>query len=803
MVRTESASTFVTILTLAVAIAANTTIFAVGNALLFKRTPGVAEPQQLVNIGRTVRGSGFDSLSYPDVIDYRNRNSVFSDLAAYSMGETELGLRGGNASERVSALLVTDNLFGVLGTTPALGRFFDAADNTVSSPPAAVISYGLWKSQFGGSDSVLGRQIPLNGQSVTIVGVAQEGAHGPDLRQVDVFLPLAMRNVVTRATAGFDLMQARSAVWLEGVARLKPSTSIEQANSDMSVIAGQLQAAYPETNRNRGVTVIPYFPIPGQHRPAQLFLTLLLSIVALVLLIACANVAGIGLARASARKREVALRFALGAGRVHILSQLLLETLVTFSIAGAMGLVTASWVASLLSKFKTDSPVAVAVDLSLDGRVALFTFVLTLVAALAAGLGPALTASHTDVGLALKEESMSLTGRRSRLRRALVVAQVSLSLVLLVTGGLFARTLLQTDLTRPGFNPDRVQVVSLDFMMAGYDEAQGGRFAQTLLGRLRSLPGVESASLAHDLPLDMGAFSMGGINVDGHQPPSPFLTFAADWNIVSPGYFRTLELPLLRGRDFTDDNRAGTPSVAIINKTMADQFWPGEDPIGKRFYRGLVTEGDILEVIGVAADTQNRVVGDRPNPFVYVPLSQVYNSRQFLVLRTAGRADVIPQVRGLLRELNSNLPIVSVRTMDQVIEFSMVPQRAAAFIIGGMGLVGLLLASIGIYGICSQSVNSRTREIGIRVALGARRTGVLGLILREGLLLSVAGLALGLIGAALVGQVIRAYLYSVGPTDLVAFSVATLTLVAAALIASFLPARRATKVDPMTALRHN
>jgi len=591
-------------------------------------------------------------------------------------------------------------------------------------------------------------------------------------------------------------------MWLEGVARLKPGISIDRAAAEIRVIASQLESAYPDSNRNRGASVVRYFPVPGQQGPVQLFLTMLLAIVALVLVIASANIAGLGLARATARKREVALRLALGAGRKRIIGQLLAETFVLFAISGTLGLLMAWWITDLIYRFRGELPFLIAIDLSPDLAVVLFTLGATFAAAVLSGLTPAISVAQTDLNLAIKEDAPTATSRRSRLRSGLVLAQVCLSLVLLVTAGLFLRTLSQADLRNPGFDPTNVEVVAIDFNMAGYEENQGRLFAEDLLARVRSLPGVVAASLAHDLPLNMGAFGIGPVNIDGHQPPPGAPGFGAEWNIIAPGFFQSIQLPLLQGRDFMETDRAGTPQVAIINQTMARRFWPNENPIGKRFYRGSVSEGEILEVVGVAGDTQNRTLGDRPIPFVYVPLNQIYNSSLSLVVRSTSGADVIPSVRATLGEMNPNLPIISVRSMNQVIGFSLLPQRAAAFIVGVMGLMGLLLASIGIYGVTAQTVTSRTREIGIRIALGAGTPNILRTMLREGFLLAIVGLGIGFIGAAVVGQVIRGYLYSIGPLDLIAFAGATTTLVAAVLVATYLPARRATKVDPMVALRH-
>jgi predicted permease len=551
--------------------------------------------------------------------------------------------------------------------------------------------------------------------------------------------------------------------------------------------------------------VQPYSRLPEGRGAVAVFLSMLMGVVALLLVIACANVAGIGLARAAARKREIAVRFALGASRGRVIRQLVTETLTVFAIAAGIGVIMSQCFIMLLDRlrFQIPFPVVPVIDLSTDYRVVFFNVSLTAVAAIISGLTPALYGTGPDVATAMKEDSMASTYRRSRLRSGLVVAQVALSFVLLFGGGLFLRTLVRVATTDLGFDPTNVQVVSLDFSLAGIPPAEAKQLERELLVRVSSLPEVESASLALDLPMDLNAVGLGGISVIGHEPPRGQQAFPALWNVVSPGYFKTLKIPLLRGRDFNEMDREGSPSVAIINETMAAQFWSGLDAVGRTFYRrgGPSEESRVVQVIGVVKNVNTRGINEEPAPFIHVPYAQDYRSGHELILRPAPGADIVPAVRQLVRELNPNLPIITFRSMDNIVGFGLLPQRLAAWVAGVMGLVGVILAGLGIYGVTSFAVSSRTREIGIRLAVGAKPGRILALIAREGMMLAGVGLGLGMVAAVGLAQAIRTFVY-VSPTDIITFGAVAMTMAAAALVASYLPSRRATRIDPVVALRH-
>lgn len=799
MFRQEFGLTVITVLTLALAIGTNTAIFGVVNALLFKAPAGIDKPGELLTLSRTSRGRFGGSVSYPNYIHYRNQNEVFSAVAAFSNGIRSFGLQTPAGAEQVPALLVSGNYFDVLGIKPHIGRFFSLADEQAGGPGMAVVSHRLWASRFGGDAGLAGKSIVLNGNQVPVAGVTPEGFHGADIRSIDIWIPVSSN--LTDSAAFLK----QSAGWLTVVARLKPAVTRQQAQAKLDLVSQQLAEAEPDTNRNVGVVALPLRLFPaGTRAPLQAFLSVLMAAATLVLVIACANIAGIGLARATARKREIAVRLALGASRSRVIRQLVIETSALFAIAAGVGVIMAQWLEVLLDhlRLQVPFPIAPVIDVTTDFRVVVFTVAVTALAALISGLTPALHGTYTDVSTAMKDDSIAATYRRSRLRGGLVIVQVALSFVLLFGGGLFLRTLMRIADADLGFDPSDVQIASLDFTLGGIPQAEGEQLERDLLDRVSSLRGIESASFALDLPMDLNAVGLGGISVIGHEPPRGLPAFPALWNVVSPGYFKTLKIPLLRGRDFNETDRESSRAVAIINETMAAQFWSGQDAVGQIFYRrGPIEEGRPVQVIGVAKNVNTRGINEELAPFIYVPYAQDYRSEHQLVMRTVPGTDVFPTVRRLVRETNPNLPIITFRSMDEVVGFGLLPQRLAAWVAGVMGLVGALLAALGIYGVTSFAVSSRTREIGIRVALGAEPGRVLTLIVREGMVLAAAGFGLGSVAALGMAQMIRAFIY-VSPTDAVTFGAAALAMAATALLASYLPGRRAIKVDPMVALRH-
>ncbi|MEP6914813.1 MAG: ABC transporter permease, partial [Acidobacteriota bacterium] len=725
-------------LSLAIGIGANATIFSVVNALLLRPLPGLARPEQLVDVGRTQDGHGFDTVSYPNYADLRERATTLAGIYAYNVGPQPMSLATSGEAERVYGGVVTPNYFGVLGTKPAAGRLFTEADGHDVPHAVAVLSHELWQRRFAGSPGIVGQTISLNGQPFMVVGVAPAGFHGTTLLKSDLWVPISMvREAMPHL--GKDAMNQRGAVWLFMGARLKEGVSTARANAELQAIGAALEREHPAENRGKNFTVAKSEIFPGETSAIAGFLGFLMVIVGLVLLVACVNVAGMLLARSVARRREIAVRLAIGAGRSRLVRQLLTETAILFAIGGTAGILLTQWLTMLLLGVLPEIPVPIGVRIETDWRVVGFGVVLSLGAALLSGLAPALQASRADLVPALKTERLDGGLSRLRLRNAFVVAQVTMSLVLVIVGGLFLRALQHAAEISPGFNVSRVDVVSIDLSLAGYGAETAAPFMRELLARTRTLPGVESASAAVDLPLDGGRMGMGGLTVPGKRPPVGD-AFDPDWNVSAPGLFRTLELALLRGRDFTEADTAASTPVAIINQALATQIWPGEDPIGRQMVMSAPdSQGTTLTVVGVAADARVISLTGPVAPYIYVPLAQHYLSRVAIFIRTTDGRSSIPQVRGLIRSLNPGLPISEAMTLADVTAVGLVPQRVAAALAGSLGLVGLLLAAIGIHGVTSYAVSRRTREIGIRIALGADRVTVVRLVLGQGLALAGMG----------------------------------------------------------------
>jgi predicted permease len=798
VIRTNPAFSLVTILTLGLAIGANTTIFSLANGLLFKRQPGIGHPEALVDVGRTMRGQGFDTLSYPNYKDYASHTEVFSGLAASTGEPTAMSLRDAGSAESIYGSVVTANYFDVLQVKPTLGRFFLPEDDTPGTA-TVVLSSEFWNGRFGRNPSIIGREIVINGHKFTVIGVAAEGFHGANLIKAGLWVPMGAQSMVM-PNASLD---SRGSQWLVSFGRLRPDVSLGQAQGAMSVVAQELQRTFPDTNREQGIAIAGFHGLPPEIvTAATAFMALLMAIVAIILAIACANVAGIALARSTGRQREMAVRLALGAGRGRLIRQVMSETLILFLIAAAVGMLFTSAMTQFILSYQAELPFPLVFDLSPDYRVVAFTLVVTLFAALLSGLGPALQSTRTDVLGGLKEESGGTAYRRLRLRNALVVAQIAMSLLLLIASGLFVRALSSVQALNPGFDTNDVQVVNVNLFLAGYTEQSGPAFDRDLLEHVSALPGVESASLAVDLPLDGTNFGYGGIRIPERQPEPPYRYFNADWNVVAPGYFKTMRIDLLKGRDFRAGDSEGAPRVAIINEALAQMLWPGEEALGKILYNGEIATTAPIEVIGVSKNIKDKSLGGETEPFIYAPLAQFYVPRQMIVLRTASPSTALPALRAAVRELNPNLPIVNVRSLRDVTALGLLPQRLAVWVAGTMGIVGMLLAALGIYGVTAYNVGRRTREIGIRVALGARPASVLRLVLREGLRLTGIGLTIGFVAAIGLTWLLKSLLFGIAPTNALTFIGTSAALLLITLLASYVPARRAVRVDPMIALRH-
>jgi predicted permease len=788
-------------LSLAIGIAANTTIFSLVDALLVRPLPGLTRADRLVDIGRTQNGRGFDTTNYPNYLDVRARATTLEGVYAYRIEPMPMSLTTPDGADRIYASMVTGNYFHVLGTSAQIGRLFTDADDTAGRNGVTVLSDRLWRSRFGADPHVLGRVLTITGKPYAVIGVAPRGFQGTTLLQSDVWLPLS--NHPSRAIGSADMFTSRAVTWLMMGGRLKPGVGLAQANAELRTIGDELRREFPKENEGRSFTVAASSVIPGRISIVGSFLAILMAIVALVMLTVCVNLAGMLLARAAARRREIAVRLAIGAGRARLVRQMITETAVLFAAGCAAGLVVTDWLTDVLLSFLPDLPLPLGVKIGVDWRVATFAIGISLAAAVLCGLVPAIQASRSSLVPSLKAQGFDAGRARFRARNVFLVSQVTLALLLVIAAGLFLRALDRAVNIAPGFDQANVDVVSLDLSLAGFKEADGRVFARDLLERTRALPGVRTAALTVDLPLDGSRTSFGDLRLPGaprveHRRD----TAPVDWNLVSPGFFSTMGVTLERGRDFTDADTASAPRVAIVNEALARHLFGAADPLGRRFNvdSPASSKPDTYVIVGVAADARFVDLNGPVEPYVYVPFAQVYEPHVSLAVKTTG-GTAVAEIRRLVHQLNPNLPVTTAMTLSDVTAIGLVPQRLAAVISGTLGLVGLLLAALGIFGVTSLAASSRTREIGVRMALGADRRTVLRLVLRQGLVLALIGVAFGLAAGAAASQVLRRLLYGVSALDPIAFGGAALLFMLVAAAASYVPARRATRVDPMVALR--
>ena len=790
----------VAVLTLALGIGANTAIFSLANALLFRPPQGVYKAEDVIQLGRTLNGSDFSTFSYPDYVDCRNQNTSFVELAAYR--QTGLYLTTGGTPERLTGMLVSGNYFKALGTRADAGRTFTPEDDNgvPGANPVAVISHGLWERRFGSDPNIVGRVIDLNNFPFTIVGVMQNGFTGISVgEETDIWLPLTM---YSQADPAFHQkrLEARHITWLGVLGRLKTGVTIQQAQADMTIIARRLEQTYPNTNRGLGITLVTGLGLqPVRRDQARSTMSILLAIAGLVLLIVCANVANLMLARGAARRKEITIRLALGAGRVRLIRQLLTEALLISIFGGVLGIILAFASRKLLLTSDLLTGVRLSLeDLRFDGRVLGFALLVSLATGFIFGVIPALDASKLQLQSMLKDRSVSGL-QRSRFRGLLVVGQVALSVVVLICAGLFVRTLRNTQSVDPGFDVDKMLVMSIDVGRSGYSEEKGRLFYQQVIGRVRAMPGVSAASLAISTPFS-GSWR-NGFHVEGQATTGDL---ACDYNVVAPRYFESTGIALLKGRDFTEQDGLTSPTVVIVNEEFVRRMFPGENPIGKRLAIPW-HEGDntYSEIIGVAKNVKYEKLTESPRMYFYVPFQQHYQSGAALLVRSRGD-DPSALTAAVAREaqsLDKNLPVFSVRMLADRLRDSLAPQRSAAMMLGIFGLLALALASIGLYGVLAFSVGQRQHEIGIRMALGAQAGDLLVLVIKQGMLLTGIGLALGLSAAFLCTRLIANQLYGVSPIDPITLGVTSSMLGVVALLACYLPARRATKVDPLVALR--
>jgi putative ABC transport system permease protein len=803
LLRRNPLFTLIATLSLAVGIGANTVVFTIANGLLRFAPAAVADPARLVDIGRSFTGIpiGFNPGSYPDYLDIRRRTTTLDHVYAHLLFPQSMSLATPTGSEPVLGEIVTTNYFAALGTRPGIGRLFlpDERDQQGASP-VVVLSHRFWTRQFNADPGVVGRTLRLNRYPLTVVGVAPDGFHGTTIGAVDLWVPMSMVTLVTSAPAG--ALEARNAAWVVMGARLRPGATVEKAAAELDVIDRALREEFPSELRPRPFRLSPGSPMADKMPAAVAALVVLGAIVSTILVIACANLAGLLLARAAGRRREMALRLAIGAGRGRLIKQLLTETLILFALGAASGVLLARVVTGLMAPWLPTLPVPLQISLALDWRVVCFACGLSLLAALLSGLAPALHASRADVSTVLKDEASGVSGR-SRMRNAFVVAQVSLSLLLVVVGGLFARALQQPGSSGAGFDSRGVEVVRFDLSALGYTATTGPGFARQVLDRIRRLPGVEAASMTRSLPLASEGLGF-GVSLPG-ATPSPGRSSAevtGSGNIVEPGYFAALRIPLVAGRDFTDKDGPGAPQVAIVGEATARRFWPARSAIGQSLVvTGPGMTATAVQVVGVARDVQYRSLDFGTVPFVYIPHRQHYQPESTLVVRSSDGRSAAGEVRRLLASTNAALALVSVRSLEETLAAGLMPQRVGALVAGGLGVVGVLLAAIGLYGVTAYTVARRTREIAIRVALGAQRAQIVALTLRQAFVIAAVGSAVGLPLAAIAGRVLSILLVGVSPIDPTTFLAGVLLLGTVSLAASYGAVHRALRIEASDALK--
>ena len=786
----------VAVVTLALGVGANSAIFSVVDASLLRPLP-FKDPARLVHLWETNPQKEFDrrEASYPDFLDWRREGAEFESVAGFT--PTFFTLAGGEGPERVQGAAVTSNFFDTLGVAPLRGRAFVEGDEAAGGPCVVLLSHKLWQRRYGGDEHIVGQSVATGGGSCTIAGVLSASFSFASLGDAEMWTTL---QVSPQQAA------ARYWHWVQVVARLKPGASLQTARAQMQTVAARIASDDPQSHAGTGISVVPLQEeFVGQLRP---ILFALLGAVGLVLLIACANVANLLLARSTARRKEIAVRTALGASRWRIVRQLLTESVLLSLAGGGAGLVLALWGTDLLVALIPAAQLArmpYLRQLSLDTNILLFTFGLSLLTGIVFGLAPALSASRTDLQEAMKDGVRGSGARRARgVRDLLVVSEVALSLVLLVGAGLLMKSLARMLSVDPGFRTENLLTMTLQLPPASAaDATRAAAFYDELLRRTSALPGVRGAAEVSNLPLS-GDGGTGTPRVLG-LPESATEGAESHLRTVSTNYFGVMGVPLLKGRDFDERDRADAPPVVIINQTLAARVFRGEDPLGRRVTFKFTAGQPPFEIVGVVGDEKITSLDARTTPVIYFPVAQGPGSRMSLVARTnAEPSAVAGAVRGLVRELDPEVPVYGVRTMEQVINDSRATfmRRYPAYLIAVFACVALLLSVVGIYGVISYTVTQRTRELAIRLALGAQGRDVLRLVMRHGLLLALAGVGLGLAASLALTRLMSGLLFGVSAADPAVYGAVALLLVSVALLACIVPARRATKVDPTVALRY-
>jgi predicted permease len=795
----------VVILTLGLGIGANTAIFSVFNGMLWRHLP-VKDAEHLVVLSGKARNLDFFTpISYPDFQDYRKLTAAFSDVAAYT--PNPVNFRADGRPERAWAELVTGNYFSMFGLRAALGRLFTGDEGWVPGKDALVVlSHEYWQERFGGNPAVIGQLVHVNQHLFTVIGVAPESFHGAYyFLEPDFYLPLGELATLDKSRAG-DFTNRGSGI-LRVMARLKPGVTAAQAAAMAQPLDQRLSQEFPESHKDLSLAVFPELaarPEPGFGGFMITALSIFMVLTGLVLLIASANVANLILARANGRRKELATRTAMGASRTRMVRQLLTESVLLAICGGAVGLALARWVAGLLMSIHvaTDIPIRLF-DVQMDWRIFAFSFFVAVVTGVVAGLVPAVQASKTNLADTLKAGGRSgdSSAGHSRFRNVLVVTQVAISVLLLACAGLFVRSLRNSAQVDMGFRADHVLMVNVDLGLQGYKEDQGQRFYQQVRDRVASIAGVRDAAVAAFIPMGMET-TMVDIKPEGQVSYDKSKSETAINNMVQPGYFTTAGVPLISGREFTEADSASAPPVAIVNDTFAKKIWPGQDPIGKSFR--TQKDGQLIRVVGQTRTGKYLFLYEPPQMYVYFPLAQRYNPSATLMVHTQGDPTQFAEaVREQVRQLDPTLPVFDVQTVDAHVQYGkpLLPARIGAILVGAFGLLGLVLATVGVYGVVSYSVSQQTREIGIRTAVGAQRLNILALALKQGMTMSVIGTAIGVAIASFIIRALDSILYGVQSTDMLTLAIVSTLLLLVAFTATCIPALRATRVDPVVAVR--
>src|SRR5215216_3545101 len=786
------AFTLIAVFTLALGIGANTAMFSAFNALLLKPLP-FPELDRVVAIWDKQPSLGYthNEVAFANYLDWQSQSQSFEQLALYRWWNANL--TGIDPPERIQGFLVTANFLEALGMKPIMGRNFLAEENQPGKDAVAIITHSLWQRRFGGDPNILNKTITINSVVRTVVGVMPEHFNFP--KGAEIYSPLAMTPELIKNRVGHGYYI---------IGRLKPGAAIEGSQAEVNNIMARLEQQFPESNTGWGATVFPI--VADTVRLYDTALWVMMAAVGFVLLIACANVANLMLARASGRQREIALRAALGASRWRIVRQLLTESVIVALIGGALGTLIGFWGIDALRAANPGEAAKFApgwYQLGINFPVLLFTLGLSLFSGIVFGLAPAFQASKPNLNDSLKEGSRQTTGSSHRLRSSLIVFEVALSLMLLVGAGLLVRSFLSLLKTDPGFNPDHVLTMKLVLPIAKYrEQSQRVAFHQDLGQRVKSHPGVESAALVNYVPLG-GANSSDSYLVEGVPEPAPGQEYDGRYRVATPDYFRTMGMSLVRGRGFRDQDKAGAPPVVIVNETLARKHWPGEDAIGKRIrLYGPLEKAPWIEIVGVVEDVKHEL--NIPiEPEYYLPHAQDPWNAMILVARTSvAPASLAPALRQQVWAIDKDQPVFDVMTMQEVRSSSVAIYSTSSVMLGIFAGVALFLASVGIYGVMAFAVTQRTQEIGIRMALGARTAHVLKLVVKHGMKLALLGIVIGLAGSWAITRFLEKLLVGVQPTDLLTFSLVSVCLLFAAVVACYLPARRATKVDPLVARRH-